>query len=381
MQTIPAHERYMRLALRLARQAQGHTSPNPMVGALVIRDGRVVGQGYHRRAGAPHAEVEALRQAGARARNATLYVTLEPCNHTGRTPPCCDAIIAAGISHVVVAAKDPNPITNGRGITRLRREGIQVVRGVLESEAQALNEPFRKAMQTGLPLVMAKIGQSLDGKIATADGQSRWITSEASRRLAHRWRSRADAILVGINTILQDDPVLTARAGTPRPARPVKVIVDSRLQMPASARCLSAASPIPTLIATTRRHPARAAALARRGAEVLVFPPRHGRVPLRRLCRSLARRGIQSILIEGGGEVLASALAERLVDRVVFFIAPILIGGRTAPSSIGGTGIDRLTRAIRLGDVIVRRVGPDLCVEGRVIYPTAVTTARKNKIG
>ncbi|MDP3722043.1 MAG: bifunctional diaminohydroxyphosphoribosylaminopyrimidine deaminase/5-amino-6-(5-phosphoribosylamino)uracil reductase RibD [Candidatus Omnitrophota bacterium] len=369
MQTIHAHERYMRLALRLARQAQGHTSPNPMVGALVVRDGRVVGQGHHRRAGAPHAEVEALRQAGARARGATLYVTLEPCNHTGRTPPCCDAIIAAGISRVVVAAEDPNPITDGRGIARLRRKGIQVVRGVLESEAEALNEPFRKAMQTGLPFVMAKIGQSLDGKIAVAGGQSRWITSEASRRLAHRWRSRVDAILVGINTILQDDPLLTARAGTPRPARPVKVIVDSRLRTPTTARCLSAQSPAPTLIATAGRHPARAAALARRGAEVLVLPPRQGRVPLRRLCRSLARRGIHSLLIEGGGEVLASALAERLVDRVVFFIAPLLIGGRATPGAIGGDGAGRLTQAIRLEDAVSRRVGPDWCIEGRVRYP------------
>ena len=363
------HERYMALALRLARRAFGRTSPNPAVGAVIVQGNRIIAQGYHRRAGAPHAEVEALRRAGTRARAATLYVTLEPCNHTGRTPPCCDAILAAGISQVIVASNDPNPVTNGRGSARLRRAGVRVLTGVLEQDAQRLNEPFWKAMGSRLPFVIAKVGQSLDGKIATSTGESRWITSPAARRLAHQWRGRVDAILVGINTILHDDPLLSARGVAHRPGRPVKIIVDSRLRIPRTARCLSARPPAPTIIATTARAHARRMAFARRGIEVLVFPPQRGRVPLQRLLRRLVDRGIHSLLIEGGGEVLASALAERLVDRIIFLVAPILIGGRQAPSSVAGQGVSRLARAVQLDELSVRRIGRDLCVEARVVYP------------
>jgi diaminohydroxyphosphoribosylaminopyrimidine deaminase/5-amino-6-(5-phosphoribosylamino)uracil reductase len=359
----------MALALALAEQAQGRTAPNPLVGAVIVNGRRIVGRGYHRRAGAAHAEIEALRQAGRRARGATLYVTLEPCNHYGRTPPCCDAILAAGIRRVVIACRDPNPLTDGRGVARLRRAGVRVSEGLLRDQAQRLNEPFTKAMTRRLPVVIAKVGQSLDGKIATSRGESRWITSTAARRMAHAWRSRVDAILVGVNTVLRDDPLLTARGVGSRPDRLVKVIVDSRLRTPVTARCLSRRSPAPTLIATLARAPSRAELLRRRGVEVLVLPPRRGRVPLRPLCERLVRRGIHSVLLEGGGEVLASALAERLVDRAVFFIAPKLIGGRGAPGAVGGEGISRLIRAVRLAEVRVRRVGPDLCVEGRVVYP------------
>ena len=365
------HEKYMRLALALARKAIGCTSPNPMVGAVVVKRGRIIATGYHRRAGFPHAEIEALYRSGARARGATLYVTLEPCNHTGRTPPCCDAIIAAGISQVVAATKDPNPMTNGRGLARLRRAGLRVTTGVLAREGQQLNAPFCKVMRWGLPFTVAKIGQSLDGKIATASGESRWITSSASRRLGHQWRGQVDAILVGINTVLQDDPLLSARGVRHRRGRPVKVIVDSRLRTPPSARCLSSKSPASTLIATTVHVSTRRRALARRGAEVITLHPRYGRVPLRVLFRILARRGIHSVLIEGGGEVLASALTERLVDRAAFFVAPLLIGGRPAPGSIGGAGIRKLADAVRFEDVIVSRVGTDWCIEGRVVYPRA----------
>jgi diaminohydroxyphosphoribosylaminopyrimidine deaminase/5-amino-6-(5-phosphoribosylamino)uracil reductase len=360
----------MRLALCLARRAEGRTAPNPMVGAVLVKAGRIIGQGFHRRAGGPHAEVEALSNAGRRARGATLYVTLEPCNHYGRTPPCCDAIIRAGIAQVVVAARDPNPITNGRGLAKLRRTGIRVTRGVLEEEARRLNAPFQKAMVSKLPWVVAKVGQSLDGKIATASGQSQWITSPAARRLGHQWRRRVDAIVVGIRTILRDDPRLTARSPTNRRNRPIKVIVDSRLRVPLNARCLSAASPAPTIVATTAATTmAQRQRLERLGTEVLVFPPQRGRVPLAPLFHTLARRGIQSVLIEGGGEVLASAFAERLVDRIVWFIAPVLIGGRSSPGAIGGEGVGRLAQAVRLADMTVRRVGPDLCIEARVVYP------------
>lgn len=375
-------ERFMRLALRLARRAIGDTSPNPVVGAVVVKRGRIVGQGYHRHAGWAHAEVEALRQAGRRASGATMYVTLEPCHHTGRTPPCCEALIQAGIKRVVIAMTDPNPITNGRGIERLRRAGIQVVTGVLEADAKRLNAPFTKAITTKMPWVVAKVAQSLDGKIATRTGDSRWISSAASRRFAHELRRQVDAIVVGVNTIVRDDPLLTAR-DPHRPARagrPIKVIVDSHLRTPVASRCLSRESPAPTVIATTQRSPAKRAPFVRRGIEVLVFPSRlrrgrggqasGGRVPLRRLFRALVRRyPITSILLEGGGEVLASALADRLVDRLVWVIAPLIIGGRDSTPSVGGEGIRRLTQAIRLCDVTVRHLGPDLVLDASVAYP------------
>jgi diaminohydroxyphosphoribosylaminopyrimidine deaminase/5-amino-6-(5-phosphoribosylamino)uracil reductase len=359
----------MRRALTLARRARGRTSPNPLVGAVIVRRGRIVGKGFHRRVGEAHAEVAALRQAGASARGATLYVTLEPCNHHGRTPPCCDAILKAGIARVVAAMRDPNPVTNGRGLARLRRAGVRVRVGVLEADARELNAAFCKTMRTGLPLVLAKIGQSLDGKIATARGRSRWITSPRARAQGHALRHAADAVLVGLNTVLQDNPRLSARGDRARAGRPVKVIVDSQLRTPPDAACLSANPPAPTIIATTVDRPERRAVLEERGAQVLRFSPRRGRVPLRALLRVLARRGLQSVLIEGGGEVLASALAQRLVDRIIWFVAPVLIGGRRAPSSVAGEGVTRLAQAPRLDGVRIRRVGPDLRIEGRVIYP------------
>ena len=363
---------YMRLALQLARRAVGDTAPNPVVGAVIVNRGRVVGRGYHRQAGRAHAEVEALRQAGAKANGATLYVTLEPCDHTGRTPPCCEAIIKAGIQRVVMAMNDPNPMTNGRGMAHLRRAGIHVVTGVLEHDAAALNAPFTKTITTKMPWVVAKIAQSLDGKIATRTGESRWISSPDSRALAHHWRRHVDAVVVGVNTVLQDDPLLTARdpRRPARPTRPIKIILDSHLRTPVSSRCLSSRSPAATLIATTQRDPAKHAPFIRRGIPVLVFPSSDGRVPLRRLLRELVRRfQITSVLLEGGGEVLASALAERLVDRLVWIVAPLLIGGRTSPSSVGGVGVRRVAQAIRVKDVTVRHRGPDLVLEGSVVYP------------
>ena len=367
------HNIYMRLALRLAARAVGDTSPNPVVGAVIVKRGRIIGQGYHHQAGLAHAEVEALRQAGRRSRGATMYVTLEPCQHTGRTPPCCDAVVRAGIRRVVMAMKDPNPITNGRGIARLRRAGVQVATGVLEREARRLNAPFAKAITAKMPWVIAKIAQSLDGKIATRTGDSRWISSAASRAFSHQLRRQVDAVLVGVKTVLRDNPRLTARGPqTPaRAGRPIKVIVDSRLRTPLSSRCLSDAFPTLTIMATTQRSTAtHAPFVRRRGIEVLVFPPSRGRVPLRRLFRELVRRyQIMSVLLEGGGEVLASALADRLVDRLVWVIAPLIIGGRDSPSAVGGAGIQRLAQAIRLRDVTLRRLGPDLVLDASVVYP------------
>ena len=367
------HLRFMRLALRLAARALGDTSPNPAVGAVVVNRGRVVGTGYHRRAGLPHAEAVALSKAGAKARGGTLYVSLEPCNHSGRTPPCCDAILKAGIRRVVAAMKDPNPITNGHGLARLRRGGVAVTTGILADEAARLNAPFVKSVTTGLPWVTAKVAQSLDGKIATRTGESRWISSSDSRRLAHQLRRQADAILVGIRTVLRDDPLLTTRdpRRRARPGRPIKVILDSRLRLPVSSRCLSSASPAPTVVATLSRSSTKRAALERRGAEVLLCPasPR-GRVSLRwLLARLLARDGVMSVLLEGGGEVLASALRERVVDRVMWVVAPVILGGRASPGSVGGNGVRLLSQAVRLNDVAIRRLGGDLVIDAALTYP------------
>lgn len=361
----------MRLALQLAAKAHGRTAPNPMVGAVVVQRGRMVGQGYHQRAGQPHAEIIALRRAGSRSRGATLYVTLEPCQHHGRTPPCCPAIVNAGIRRVIIAARDPNPLTDGRGIRQLRRAGIDVREGLLAAESRRLNEAFETVMRRAIPLVIGKIGQSLDGKIATVSGESRWITSAAARHQAHQLRRQVDAILVGVKTVLHDDPLLTARRVGGQAGRPVKIIVDSRLRTPPTARCLSASSPAPTIIATLAADGAARRTLERRGAEVWVFPRKAGQdsVPLTPLCRQLVRRGVQRLLIEGGGEVLASAFAQRLVSRVVWWISPLLIGGRRAPTSVGGVGWKRLAAAPRITDMTVTRVGPDVRIEGRVRYP------------
>ena len=366
--------RYMSQALALARKALGRASPNPMVGAVIVKDGRVVGRGYHRRAGLPHAEVEALREAGSRARGATLYVTLEPCNHTGRTPPCCDAILAAGIKHVVAAMRDPNPITHGRGASRLRRAGLRVVMGVCAAEEKRLNEPFTTWVTARRPWVIAKVAQSLDGKIATRTGASRWISSPRARRLAHQLRSQVDAVMVGVNTVLRDNPRLTARMarGGLSTKQPTKVIVDSRLRTPLSSRCLSTrASPASTIVATTPKGAKKLASFEKLGVTVLVFPPAsEGRVPLARLCRTLAQRFlITSVLLEGGGELLAGALRERLVDRLLWCTAPMLLGGRNSPSSVGGQGVARIDQAIRLRDLQVRRLGPDVLFEAAVVYP------------
>lgn len=363
-------EFYMRQALQLARKAVGQTSPNPAVGALLVKNSVIIGRGYHRRAGGAHAEIEALRRAGKHARGATLYVSLEPCNHIGRTGPCCGAILDAGIRRVVAAVKDPNPITNGRGIKRLRQAGLSVTTGVLADEARGLNSPFFKVMERGLPFVLVKLAQSLDGKSATASGESQWISSPASRQESHRWRSQADAVLVGVNTVIADNPRLTARLAD-NSRQPVRIILDSRLRTPLTARCLRptprAAVWIATILPAT--HP-RAKALIKRGAAVISSKPdAQGRVALEPLFRQLARRGVQSILIEGGPETIASALRERLVDRVAFFIAPIILGGKGASGAVGGEGIKRLARAIQLQSMTTRRVGDDLCVEADVLYP------------
>jgi diaminohydroxyphosphoribosylaminopyrimidine deaminase/5-amino-6-(5-phosphoribosylamino)uracil reductase len=354
-------------ALRLAAAGLGRTSPNPMVGAVLVKDERVVGEGAHLRAGGPHAEAVALEAAGASAEGATCYVTLEPCAHFGRTPPCADALARAGVSRVVAACPDPYHEVAGRGLARLRTAGVRVTVGVRETEARALNRAFLCAVREGRPHVTLKTAMTLDGKIAAADGESRWITGEAARLEAHRLRFAADAVLVGIGTVLADDPRLTVRhAGLP-PREPFRVVADSRLRTPAEARILHAGDPGRVVLACVAPAPAGpAAALRARGARVLELPGDGGRVDLRALLAALRALDVIAVLVEGGGE-LGAALAEAsLVDRVAFFLAPRLLGGRDAPGPLGGRG-RALKESLALAGVTTRRLGDDLLIEADVL--------------
>ncbi len=351
--------RFMRLALQQGRRGLGRTSPNPPVGAVVVKNGRVVGRGFHLRAGAAHGEVVALRRAGALARGATLYVTLEPCAHFGRTPPCTDAVRAAGIARVVIGSRDPNPAVAGDGAGKLRRAGIEVVSGVEREGCDDLIAAFRKRVTTGLPWVTLKLAASLDGRIATSRGDSKWITGAPARRLAHRLRDEHDAVLVGIDTVLRDDPALTCRL--PRGRDPLRVILDRRLRVPEDARVLTKAAAAGTVLATAVRDGAKTRRLRARGAEVVTVPAGPGGVSLRRVLSWLARRGLSSVLIEGGAAVAASALNAKLVDRMVLFYAPKLIGG-DGRAMIDGLNVRAMGQALGLGTLAVRHVGGDLVV-------------------
>ena len=356
--------RAMTEALELARSCDHATSPNPMVGAVVLRQGIAVGRGRTAPAGGPHAEVVALAQAAGAARGATLVVSLEPCCHVGRTPPCTDAVIAAGISRCVVAMRDPNPVVDGRGIERLRQAGIDVSVGVGAGEARRLNEFYLRWVSARLPFVTAKFAASLDGRIATASGEARWITGEAARHLAHLLRHQHDAVLVGAGTVLADDPQLTARLPDREARQPLRVVVDSRLSTPVTSRLIG--SDGRSLIATTEAAPARARhALEARGARVEAFPvAADGRVPLRAVLAMLAAEGRISVLVEGGARVHGSLFAEGLADRVVALLAPRIIGGASAPAAVGGPGALHLADAPELHGVRVERAGADIVVSG-----------------
>jgi diaminohydroxyphosphoribosylaminopyrimidine deaminase/5-amino-6-(5-phosphoribosylamino)uracil reductase len=359
-------ERYMQRALELARKGEGRTRPNPPVGAVVVREGDVVGEGFHPKAGEPHAEIFALRQAGEAARGADLYVTLEPCCHQGRTGPCTEAVLAAGIARVFVGTADPNPKVAGRGIERLRQAGLEVRIGVREAECRRLIAPFAKHVTTALPFVVLKSAVSLDGRTATVTGDSRWITGEESREEVHRLRDRLDAVMVGVGTVLRDDPRLTTRL--PEGGRdPLRIVVDSRLRLPEEAAVLNLESATPTIIATTPEGPeAKAARLEARGAQVLRVAGREGRVDLRELMRRLGEQGVQSVLLEGGSVLNAAALEAGIIDRVMIFVAPMLVGGSDAPGIFAGRGVAKIAEALRLVDVRVRRFGDDVLIEGEV---------------
>jgi diaminohydroxyphosphoribosylaminopyrimidine deaminase / 5-amino-6-(5-phosphoribosylamino)uracil reductase len=356
----------MRRALRLA--ARGFTPPNPMVGCVLVRDSRVVGEGYHVLAGRPHAESEALMAAGAAAAGATAYVTLEPCCHWGRTPPCADALIEAGVARVVVATRDPNPRVSGGGIERLRAAGVTVEVGLLEQEARRVNEAFFHFHVHGAPFVTLKAASTLDGKIATRTGSSQWITGDPARLYAHRLRARSAAVLVGIGAVLADDPQLTARLNPAPPRQPLRIIVDSRLRTPPASHAVRLArenpNGLPLLIACTESAPAeREAALSADGIEIVRLPPDDGgRVDLAALMSLLARREVISVLVDGGGELHAAFIAARLAQKALFFIAPKIAGGRDAPTPVEGAGVGVMSDAIPLYGSAVCRLGADFLV-------------------
>ena len=334
--------KYMALAVALAKKAEGMTSPNPIVGAVIVKNGRIVGRGYHKRAGLAHAEINALLQAGNKAKGATLYITLEPCDHFGRTPPCTDAIIKSGVDRVVVAMTDPNPINNGSGIRKLKRRDIKVSVGLLAKDAMAMNRSYIKFITKGLPFVTVKVAQSLDGKIATGTGDSKWISDDDSRRYVHELRRRSDAVMVGANTVRIDDPLLLSKLSCGN--QPIRVIVSGKSEIPSGAKVFSGPQKSPVIIVKPAGRTGK-------------------RVNLKKLLKALAKRDITNILVEGGGELIASLVKERLVDRFLVFIAPKIIGGRDSKTAVEGSGIKRIKDALVLKNMSVKRFKEDILIE------------------
>lgn len=355
-----ADEVFLREALGLAERGLGMCAPNPMVGAVLVRDGRVVGRGWHRGAGTPHAEVVALAEAGERARGATLYVTLEPCSHTGRTPPCAPAVAAGGVSRVVTGMRDPNPAVDGRGFEFLAAAGVRVDTDVLERECAALVEGFSTHIRTGLPFVTLKLAATLDGKTAARDGSSRWITGEEARADVHRLRARSGAVIVGAGTAVADDPALTVRLDGYEGRQPLRVLLDSSGRTPPAGRLFDGVAPL--LVATTERAREVRDAWTAAGADVRVLPEGRGGVSIPAVLAALGERGVQDALIEGGPQVASASVEDGVVDRIVLYLAPKVVGGRDAPGILGGDGVATIADAI--GGVIesVEMVGTDVRV-------------------
>jgi len=357
-------KKYMRLALELAEKGRGRTSPNPMVGAVIVKKNRIIGQGYHKRAGFPHAEIVALRQAKAEAEGGTIYVNLEPCCHYGKTPPCTDAIIKSRVKKVVIGMKDPNPLVSGKGIKILKKAGIEISDGILEEECRRLNEAYIKFIKSEKPFVTLKVGESIDGKIATRRGESRWITCKKSREFVHKLRNESDAIMVGINTIIKDNPRLTSRLKSIKGKNPKRIIVDSFLKIPLKAKVLNSNDADTYIVTTKDASKRKRSLLQKKGIKILLINKKQGRVDLQKLMVELGKLNITSLLIEGGGEINASALKEGLVDKAMFFISPIIIGGKEAPSPVGGEGFLFLKDAKSLKNIMVKRVDQDILIEG-----------------
>jgi len=357
-------EEYMKMALKLARRGLGWTSPNPMVGAVLVKDNRIIGRGYHHRFGGNHAEVNALQHAEANPAGATLYVTLEPCCHYGKTPPCVDAIIKNKIKKVIIGTPDPNPQVSGKSVTILNQRGIETRIGVLEEECRELNEAYFKYMTTGRPLVTIKFAQTLDGRIATASGDSKWISSEEFRKLAHRLRATNDAILVGINTVLADNPQLTVRLVKGR--SPIRIILDSRLRMPLDAEIVRTRDVAPVIIAaTTQADMEKESHLRELGIEVLETQSDiSGGIDLQGLLKALGERNISSLLVEGGAKVITSFLRQKLADKFIVAVAPKILGKGT--DAVGELDIARISQSLPLKFQKITRAGEDIVIEARV---------------
>ncbi len=362
-----SEKKFMRSAIRLAEKGLGFTSPNPAVGAIIVNAGQVVGRGYHKRAGDAHAEVNAIRDAGQRCKGAEIFVTLEPCNHTGKTPPCTKAILEAGLRRVVIGALDPNPSVKGGGADFLRSQGIRVDIGLLESECKRLLAPFAKSIKRGIPWIRAKTACSLDGRIATRTGHSQWITNDKARQYGQELRKMSDAIVVGKGTVLADDPSLTWRPRRPSPGQKklLRVILDSRLECPTDAKLFSPSDSSPTMVVSTMPDVEKRRILEKKGVEVVELPPNSmGRPHPGSLLELLGRKEVQSVLVEGGAEVLGCFYDNDLVDEAFFFFAPLIIGGTGAKPAIGGMGTDVLTNAKRLKGVTITHLGDNWLVRG-----------------
>lgn len=371
---MDAHEKWMDHALALAERGRGWVSPNPVVGAVVVRDDAAVGQGWHREFGGPHAEVLALREAGDRARGATLYCTLEPCNHSGKTPPCTRAVIESGIARVVLGARDPNPAAAG-GVEALRAAGIEIIEGVRERECRRINAPFFKFMATGLPLVTLKWAMSLDGRIATRSGDSKWISGDPARAIVHRMRARHDAVLAGVGTVMVDDPSLNARLEDPAAAaaarQPRRVVLDPSARMRLDGMIWTAAPAGPLLVAVVRPEDAettaRIGALRAKGAEIVEATRDEAfNVSAAEVLRELGKRGVLSVLVEGGAHTHGQFIDARLADRVCAFVAPAIVGGKEARSAVNGLGAESMADAWKLipGSAQMQAVGDDFLIEG-----------------
>jgi diaminohydroxyphosphoribosylaminopyrimidine deaminase/5-amino-6-(5-phosphoribosylamino)uracil reductase len=360
-------ELFMNRALELAGRGQGRTTPNPMVGAVVVKEARIIGEGYHEAAGCAHAEVNALDAAGTAAAGATLYVTLEPCNHTGRTPPCTEKILAAGIRRVVVAMPDPNPHVRGGGIDFIRKRGIEVATGVQESRARRLNEAYVKYITTGLPFVVVKCAATLDGWIATGSGDSKWVSGQQSRQYVHRLRHAMDAILVGVETVLADDPRLTVRLKGVEGIHPRRIILDTHLRIPDNARVLRSEDAADTIVVTGPSvSQSRAMKLVGNGVQVLAAPVNNGRIDLGALLPLLGSLQVTSLLIEGGGAVIGSALRDGIVDKILFFYAPKIFGGDNGVPVCRGSGPELMKNCMAVKDIDVHRFEDDVMIEGYI---------------
>lgn len=376
---------YMKIAYHLALKGKGKTSPNPLVGALLVKGSKIIAQGWHRRCGGPHAEIMALKRAGRRAQGARLYVTLEPCFHFGRTPPCVDVIMKSGLRQVVIGMKDPNPLTRGKSIATLKKNGIKVKSlrlhsgqaDFLKKELKDMNEAFEKYIKYNYPFVVAKTAQTLDGKIATANGQSKWITGKRTRDYARELRNDFDAILVGIHTVLKDNPGLNA---TGRSKRLKKIILDSSLRIPLKAKLFRNTRPGDCIIATTKRADQKKLKLLRkRGVNVMICPTsslsegtrsgKRRRIHIKWLLKELAKQEITSILFEGGAQVIGSALKEKIVDKMIIFVAPKIMGDQRALGSVEGFNISHVDRALRLKETCIKKIGQDFLIKGKVVYP------------